>query len=129
MEPGVVIKNGSGLYDANRLTPHMVVSLLRTVYRDPMIGPEYVSQLAIGGVDGTLHKRFGNRAQHRAIRAKTGTLDDVIALSGFVIGPPGKSPIAFSVMCNHVAGKGSAAREGIDALVRVIYDKQWGERE
>ncbi len=126
MEPGVVIKNGSGLYDANRLTPHLVVSLLRVVYRDPTIAPEYVAQLAIGGVDGTLHKRFGNRAQHRAIRAKTGTLDDVIALSGFVIGPPGKSPIAFSVLCNHVAGKGGAAREGIDALVRTIYDRQWG---
>jgi len=129
MEQGVVIKNGSGLYDANRLTPHLVVSLLRTVYRDPTIAPEYVSQLAIGGVDGTLHKRFGNRAAHRAIRAKTGTLDDVIALSGYVIGPPGKSPIAFSVLCNHVAGKGGAAREGIDALVRAIYDKQWGHSE
>ena len=126
MEPGVVIKNGSGLYDANRLTTSMVVSLLRTVYRDPTIAPEYIAQLAIGGVDGTLHKRFSNRSQHRAIRAKTGTLDDVIALSGFVIGPPGKSPIAFSILCNHVAGKGAAAREGIDALVRTIYDRQWG---
>ena len=126
MEPGVVIKNGSGLYDANRETASLLANVLRLAYRDPSMEAEYVAQLSIGGVDGTLHKRFLNRREHRAIRAKTGTLDDVIALSGYVLGPAGKSPIAFSVMMNNVEGKGGYAREAIDSLVRAIYDKQYG---
>jgi D-alanyl-D-alanine carboxypeptidase/D-alanyl-D-alanine-endopeptidase (penicillin-binding protein 4) len=126
LDQGAVIKNGSGLYDANRVTTSMLANVIRYAIRDSSIGPEYVAQLAIGGVDGTLHKRFLNRRAHRAIRAKTGTLDDVIALSGVVYGPPGKSPIVFSVLCNKVGGKGATAREAIDAMVRAIYDKQWG---
>jgi D-alanyl-D-alanine carboxypeptidase/D-alanyl-D-alanine-endopeptidase (penicillin-binding protein 4) len=126
LDQGAVIKNGSGLYDANRVTTSMLANVIRWAVRDPSVGPEYVAQLAIGGVDGTLHKRFLNRRAHRAIRAKTGTLDDVIALSGVVYGPPGKSPIVFSVLCNKVGGKGATAREAIDSMVRAIYDKQWG---
>ena len=126
MEPGVVIKNGSGLYDANRETASLLANVLRMAYRDPSLQAEYVAQLSIGGVDGTLHKRFLNRREHHAIRAKTGTLDDVIALSGYVLGPAGKSPLAFSVMMNRVEGKGGYAREAIDALVRAIYEKQYG---
>jgi D-alanyl-D-alanine carboxypeptidase/D-alanyl-D-alanine-endopeptidase (penicillin-binding protein 4) len=126
LDQGAIIKNGSGLYDANRVTTSMLANVIRYAIRDSTIGPEYVAQLSIGGVDGTLHKRFLNRRAHRAIRAKTGTLDDVIALSGVVYGPPGKSPVVFSVLCNKVGGKGSTAREAIDAMVRAIYDKQWG---
>src|SRR5207245_1373220 len=101
---GVVIKNGSGLFDANRVTAHSAAMLLRYVWRDTAIQPEFLAQLAVGGVDGTLHKRFRMDTTRRRVRAKTGTLDDVIALSGYVLGPPGKGPIAFSIFFNKVAG-------------------------
>jgi serine-type D-Ala-D-Ala carboxypeptidase/endopeptidase (penicillin-binding protein 4) len=126
-DAGVIIKNGSGLFDSNRATAHSMSELLRFAWRDPAIQPEFVAQLSIGGVDGTLHKRF--RAEHarRAVRAKTGTLEDAIALSGYVLGPPGKGPIAFSIMFNHVAGKASAARIAADNLVEHIAKRQWSE--
>ncbi len=124
---GVVIKNGSGLYDANRVTAWSTVSLLRWAYRTPRMGPEYVAQLAIGGVDGTLHKRFRSERDRRSIRAKTGTLDDAIALSGYVIGPPNKSPIAFSIMFNKVAGKASGARVQADKLAMAIVKYLYGD--
>ncbi len=124
---GVVIKNGSGLYDANRVTAWSTVSLLRWAYRTPRIGPEYVAQLAIGGVDGTLHKRFRSERERRSIRAKTGTLDDAIALSGYVVGPPNKSPIAFSIMFNKVAGKASGARVQADKLAMAIVKYLYGD--
>ena len=82
MDAGVVIKNGSGLFDANRVTAFGTVQLLRWAWRDPAVQPEYVAQLSVGGVDGTLHKRFRQELTRRRVRAKTGTLDDVIALSG-----------------------------------------------
>ena len=60
------------------------------------------------------HKRLRSEAKHRSIRAKTGTLDDTIALSGYVLGPPGKGPIAFSILFNKVDGKASSARTAAD---------------
>jgi serine-type D-Ala-D-Ala carboxypeptidase/endopeptidase (penicillin-binding protein 4) len=124
-DAGLVIKNGSGLFDSNRVTAFSVAKLLRHCWQDSSIKNEYVAQLAIGGVDGTLHKRFRDTRAHRAVRAKTGTLDDAIALSGYVLGPAGKNTIAFSILFNHVAGHAASARMAADKLVELIYERQW----
>ncbi|MFO0677219.1 MAG: D-alanyl-D-alanine carboxypeptidase/D-alanyl-D-alanine-endopeptidase [Polyangiaceae bacterium] len=124
-DEGVVIKNGSGLYDANRVTASSVVRLLRAAYRDPAVQPEFLEQLAIGGVDGTLRRRFASERGRRAVRAKTGTLDDAIALSGYVMGPPGKGAVAFSVLFNKVEGKAAGARSVADKLVELVARKVW----
>lgn len=124
-DTGLVIKNGSGLFDANRVTAHSVVSLLRHAYRDSSLQTEFLAQLAIGGVDGTLAKRFRNLRATRVVRAKTGTLDDVIALSGYVLGPSGKGPVAFSILFNKVSGKGAGARAAADKLVELIAKETW----
>jgi D-alanyl-D-alanine carboxypeptidase/D-alanyl-D-alanine-endopeptidase (penicillin-binding protein 4) len=119
-DPGVVLKNGSGLFDADRVTAAGTAALLRWAWRDPAIQPEYVAQLAVGGVDGTLRKRFRSDLTRRRVRAKTGTLDDVIALSGYVLRDAGRGPIAFSLFFNHVAGKQDGARHAADRLVELI---------
>ncbi len=119
-DTGVVIKNGSGLFDANRVTAWSTVELLRWAYRDPAIQPEYLSQLSVGGVDGTLHKRFHQELTRRRVRAKTGTLDDVISLSGYVLRDGGRSPLAFSIFFNHVGGKQDGARHAADRLVELV---------
>ncbi len=124
-DTGLVVKNGSGLFDANRTTAHSMAKLLRFVWQDPSLRGEFVSQLAIGGVDGTLHKRFRDLRTHRAVRAKTGTLDDAIALSGYVLAPSGKSTIGFAILFNKVSGKGGAARAAADKLVETIHERQW----
>ena len=72
-----------------------------------------------------LHKRFREKRAHRAVRAKTGTLDDAIALSGYVLAPGGKNTIVFSIMFNRVSGRAAAARHAADKLVDMIYDRQW----
>ncbi len=118
-DPGVVLKNGSGLFDADRVTAFSTASLLRWAWRDPEIEPEYLAQLAIGGVDGTLRKRFRGEITKRRVRAKTGTLDDAIALSGYLL-REGKGPIAFSILYNRVAGKQDVARRSADRLVELI---------
>lgn len=125
-DEGLVIKNGSGLYDANRVTTSSITALLRSAWQDTAIQPEYVAQLSIGGVDGTLHGRFTSEHARRAVRAKTGTLDDAIALSGYVLGPPGKEPIAFSILFNKIPGHAAHARGDADKLVRAIVRAQWG---
>jgi D-alanyl-D-alanine carboxypeptidase/D-alanyl-D-alanine-endopeptidase (penicillin-binding protein 4) len=119
-DAGVVIKNGSGLFDADRVTAYSTVELLRWAWREPAVQPEYVAQLSVGGVDGTLHKRFRQELTRRHVRAKTGTLDDVIALSGYLLRDGGKGPLAFSIFFNHVAGKQDGARHAADRLVELV---------
>jgi D-alanyl-D-alanine carboxypeptidase/D-alanyl-D-alanine-endopeptidase (penicillin-binding protein 4) len=124
-EEGTVIKNGSGLYDANRVTASETVKLLRAAYRDSAISTEYLAQLSIGGVDGTLHKRFRELKDRRNLRAKTGTLEATAALSGYVLAPSTKSPIAFSIIVNNVAGKVTGTRTAMDKCADAIVRHLW----
>ena len=119
-DTGLVIKNGSGLFDTDRTTAASVVALLRAAWKDPALQPEFVAQLAVGGVDGTLKHRFRGGHARRLVRAKTGTLEDAAALSGYVLSPSGRGTVAFSIILNHVAGKVAAARAAADALVETI---------
>ncbi|MBI5533204.1 MAG: D-alanyl-D-alanine carboxypeptidase/D-alanyl-D-alanine-endopeptidase [Deltaproteobacteria bacterium] len=120
LDDGTVIKNGSGLYDTNRVTANTFTRVLRAAYLDPSFGSEYVSHLAIGGVDGTLHGRFNNLKKLRLVRAKTGTLNDVTALSGYVLSPGSRAPFAFSIVINGVAGKVTGARAALDKCASSI---------
>jgi D-alanyl-D-alanine carboxypeptidase/D-alanyl-D-alanine-endopeptidase (penicillin-binding protein 4) len=124
---GMVLRNGSGLFDSNRVTAWSLTSLLRWAIREPAVGPEFVAQLATGGVDGTLQKRFRNAPMKRNVRAKTGTLKDVISLAGYVMPPPGRSPVAFAIVFNDVEGKAAGARAAADKLVELVARRLWAK--
>ncbi len=126
LDAGVSVKNGSGLFDANRATAHELASVLRWAYREPSIHGEMLTILSIGGVDGTLHGRFRHEHARRAVRAKTGTLDDAVALSGYVLAPPGKSAVAFSILINNCKGHVPQARGFADKIVAAIVKEVWG---
>jgi serine-type D-Ala-D-Ala carboxypeptidase/endopeptidase (penicillin-binding protein 4) len=81
--------------------------------------------LSIGGADGTLRSRFRHTKDRRIVRAKTGTLDAVASLSGYVLAPPGKSPIAFSILVNKISGKVGEGRKVIDQCVSAIVKYLW----
>jgi serine-type D-Ala-D-Ala carboxypeptidase/endopeptidase (penicillin-binding protein 4) len=115
--PGMRIRNGSGLFDANRVSATSLTRILELAYADPRIGPELTAALAIGGVDGTLAARFSKKAAERRVRAKTGTLSSVISLSGYLFGP---RPLAFAFLMNGLPGKQSEARRRIDAVVEAL---------
>jgi serine-type D-Ala-D-Ala carboxypeptidase/endopeptidase (penicillin-binding protein 4) len=88
--------NGSGLGHQNRVSASGMIALLRHLYFDLRIGPELMQSLSVGGVDGTTRNRFrGSSAAHR-VRAKTGTLNGVSCLSGFV--GDGSEILAFSIL-------------------------------
>lgn len=111
--------NGSGLFDANRFSARQLATVLRAVWNDQTIRNEFVSQLAIGGVDGTLSGRYREAPMLRNVRAKTGTLASVTALSGYVLAPPGRSTVAFSIMINGAGGvgRGRALQEDLVSAV------------
>jgi D-alanyl-D-alanine carboxypeptidase/D-alanyl-D-alanine-endopeptidase (penicillin-binding protein 4) len=87
-----------------------------------------VAHLAIGGVDGTLERRLTDLPAPRVVRAKTGTLDDAIALSGYVLGPSPARAYAFSVLINGARGRQAAARVLADGVARACADDLWGAR-
>jgi serine-type D-Ala-D-Ala carboxypeptidase/endopeptidase (penicillin-binding protein 4) len=127
-DEGVVVKNGSGLFDANRVTAWSTTLLLRTALRDTSIASDFVAQLATGGVDGTLRGRFRSWSNKGAVRAKTGTLNSVASLSGYVLAPPGRSPLAFSILVTEIPGKVSGARPLIDKIVEAAAKEVWADR-
>lgn len=114
---GVVIKNGSGLFDGNRYSAELLVQVLAAMEDNPRIYQDFVSHLAMGGTDGTLEKRMKSSDLAARIRAKTGTLRSFIALSGYIQRTRGRSPAAFSVIVSGIGGQHGALRSRIDALV------------
>ncbi len=121
----VTVVNGSGLFQGNRIAAGDLAHVLASVYQSPAIRDEYVASLAIGGVDGTLEGRLRDLPAPRIVRAKTGTLDDAIALSGYVLGREPGSAIAFSVLVNGARGHHGPARQLCDDVARAIADDLW----
>ncbi len=110
-----VMKNGSGLNDANRFSAAQSNRLLvHMIERFPVM-PEYLSALGIAGKDGTLKYRFEGSDAVGRLRAKTGTLETVSALSGYVQAVGGER-FVFSVMVNDFAGRAGTVVPHIDAL-------------
>ena len=121
---GSRIMNGSGLFDANLISSLTLVQVLQAAYGNPAIRPEFLSQLAIGGTDGTLRSRFKARATKGRIRAKTGTLARVDALSGYVLSPQGRSVVAFSLIVNGVAEHWDS-RARMDRVATALAEHVW----
>jgi len=122
---GATMVNGSGLFKGGAVAPDTLARLLVFMLREPALRPEYLSQLAVAGVDGTLGSRLSDLKHPRIVRAKTGTLDDVVALSGYVAGPGPSRTLAFSFLINGCAGKQSLARSLVDDLVRAMVAYLW----
>jgi D-alanyl-D-alanine carboxypeptidase/D-alanyl-D-alanine-endopeptidase (penicillin-binding protein 4) len=96
---GYYYGNGSGLYASNRFSPRQLVQLLGAAYRDFRWGPDLMASLSIAGVDGTISRRMARGPAAGLVRAKTGTLDGVSTLSGYVA-TDGRAPLAFAVLVN-----------------------------
>jgi serine-type D-Ala-D-Ala carboxypeptidase/endopeptidase (penicillin-binding protein 4) len=83
---GVRIVDGSGLSSLNRLTAAAVIGILVVAWHDPEIRPAFMHSLAVAGVNGTLEDRLERPPARGAVLAKTGTLAESSALSGYARG-------------------------------------------
>jgi len=94
-----VIRNASGLNDANRMSAAQMTRILRHMGAGFATSAEYVSSVPIAGKDGTLRNRFSGSEAESHLRAKTGTLENVSALAGYVEARSGRR-YAFTFMVN-----------------------------
>ena len=76
-----VLVNGSGLSRQLSMPPYIVTAVLTDMYESPVYGTEYVSSLAIAGVDGTLRRRLKNGEFTAMVRGKTGSINGVYCLA------------------------------------------------
>jgi len=112
VEPGVVIADGSGLSRENRLTCSLLVKLLTAYYSNKVL----YDSLPIAGWDGTLKNRMLNSLAKGNLRAKTGTMTGVSALSGYVTTRDRKT-IVFSMIFNNFKTSASTIKREVEDYI------------
>jgi len=115
--PGLVIENGSGLSRNERVTAGGLAQLLAAADRSGA-REEFASSLAVAATDGTVQKRFQNGTVAGQALLKTGTLEGVKALAGYVIDAQGRRWIVVAIINHPNAVRGQAA---LDGLVQWVY--------
>ncbi|MGA9582369.1 MAG: D-alanyl-D-alanine carboxypeptidase/D-alanyl-D-alanine-endopeptidase [Allosphingosinicella sp.] len=114
---GYSFSDGSGMSTYNRVAPRAMIRFLRWAGGQPW-GPAWRESLPVGGVDGTLARRFKGSALERRLFAKTGSLNATSALSGYMIGKSGRTLI-FSAYANDIP-EGAAATAAMDAALLMV---------
>jgi D-alanyl-D-alanine carboxypeptidase/D-alanyl-D-alanine-endopeptidase (penicillin-binding protein 4) len=120
VDPGdFLFYDGSGLSPQDMITPRAATTLLAYAAKQPW-GDAFHATLPIAGVDGSLAGRFDHSPVKGKFFAKTGTLSEVNALSGYLITQSGKTVI-LSILCNDHDPSGQASHKAADAIVEAIY--------
>jgi serine-type D-Ala-D-Ala carboxypeptidase/endopeptidase (penicillin-binding protein 4) len=116
----VVLSDASGLAPEDLVTPRAVVTLLRYAETQPW-GGDFASTLPIAGVDGTLENRFNSGPATGLIRAKTGSIANVRAVSGYATSRLGESLI-FCIFVNANPQHGIDATTALDSIAAAMVD-------
>ncbi len=114
--------DGSGLSTADLVTPRAATHLLAYAAGQSW-GASYRASLPVGGTDGSLASRFTGAAAKGHVFAKTGTLNETNALSGYVQTASGRT-LAFSILVNNHAPDSTATLSVMDAIVEAIIAKE-----
>ncbi|MBA3396400.1 MAG: D-alanyl-D-alanine carboxypeptidase/D-alanyl-D-alanine-endopeptidase [Deltaproteobacteria bacterium] len=113
-------ENGSGLYASSEVTPQQLVAMLAAAHKDYRIGPDLLASLPIGGFDGTLSRRWHGKPPRGRVRAKTGTLEKVNTLAGYIAVDPAHV-LAFAILVNDIpTGQRPLVRAMIDEMVEIM---------
>ncbi len=107
--------DGSGLSRQNLVSPRATAKLLRYAAKQSW-GAQYIQSLPVAGVDGTLSGRFKALPAAAILQAKTGSLDHVNALSGYLTTARGQR-LVFSIFGNNNAIANKKASDVIDEIV------------
>ncbi|NOX71062.1 MAG: D-alanyl-D-alanine carboxypeptidase/D-alanyl-D-alanine-endopeptidase [Gammaproteobacteria bacterium] len=113
------LDNGAGLSRTSRMTARQLAGLLRYAYKQSYM-PEFLSSMSISGLDGTLSRRFRNDILTGKAHIKTGTLDHVTAIAGYVQSRSGDR-YAVVALQNHEDIHRGPGEEVQEALLRWVY--------
>jgi serine-type D-Ala-D-Ala carboxypeptidase/endopeptidase (penicillin-binding protein 4) len=114
----LVIENGSGLSRTERIAPRVMGRMLVAAFKSPLM-PEFVSSMPLVGLDGTMKKRLRDTDVSGKGHIKTGRLDDVRAIAGYVQAASGKYYVVVSFINHRNADGGTGVH---DALLQWVYE-------
>jgi len=110
--------DGSGMSPADKITPRAFTRLLSYASRQSW-GAAWRQTLPIAGVDGTLDRRFNDSQLKGRMWAKTGTLNEVNTLCGYLTAASGRT-VAFSILVNNRRPGNDAEEQAIDRIAEAI---------
>lgn len=117
----LVVSNGSGLAREARISPGLLNQVLQHVYKSPYMA-EFIASLPINGVDGTMRNRLRESRMRGNMHVKTGSLDGVAAVAGFVTARSGKQYTVVGILNDEQADRGPGV-ELMDALLAWVFEQ------
>jgi len=117
--PELALENGSGLSRTERISAGDLAALLQAAWRSPVM-PELISSMPIVGIDGTMRKRLKSDGVAGQGHIKTGLLNDVRAMAGYVLDRAGRRQVVVMIV-NHPSAH--ETQPAMDALLRWVYER------
>jgi D-alanyl-D-alanine carboxypeptidase/D-alanyl-D-alanine-endopeptidase (penicillin-binding protein 4) len=112
-DTGMVLENGSGLSRLEKISARQLAGVLQQGVRSKW-SPEFQASLPLAGVDGTMRRRLKDSPAFERARIKTGGLNNVMAIAGYVPDAAGQQCIVVAMINTERAASGRAA---LDALI------------
>jgi D-alanyl-D-alanine carboxypeptidase/D-alanyl-D-alanine-endopeptidase (penicillin-binding protein 4) len=117
--PELSIENGSGLSRSERVSPSTLGRMLVASFQSPTM-PEFMASLPLAGYDGTMRRRVNDQTVAGRAHIKTGTLNEVRTIAGYVLAASGKRYVVVCMINHPNAIRGDEAQ---DALLQWVYDR------
>lgn len=118
---GTNIVDGSGISRFDQVTAGALVGLLEKIYFNIKQFDDFYNSLSIAGVDGTLKKRMIGTSAENNFRGKTGTLNGVSSIAGYVTNAE-DDDIIICLMFEFTQGGASKYKDIQDRIVEIIAD-------
>ena len=115
----LVLENGSGLSRNEKVTPRLMAETLLHANANPFM-PEFIASLSIIGLDGTARNRFKRREEAGHAHIKTGTIDNVSAMAGFVDAKSGRRFVVVGLL-NHTEAQYRMGEQIWNALIQWVF--------
>ena len=125
--PELLVDNGSGLSRDARISAKSIGRLLLHAYESPQM-PEFMGSLAVTGVDGTMHTRFRGDPLAKRAHIKTGSLDDVSTMAGYVLDRDGRRWVVV-LMINQPGLTSWRGRQIQDVVLGWVFDRTVGRQQ
>ncbi len=118
---GTEIVDGSGISRSDQATPIAINGILEKMYFDLLHFDDFYNSLSIAGVDGTLRGRLIGTTAENNFRGKTGTLNGVSSLAGYLATPTGDDLI-ITIMFEFTKGGWGYYRDIQDQIISLLLD-------
>jgi D-alanyl-D-alanine carboxypeptidase/D-alanyl-D-alanine-endopeptidase (penicillin-binding protein 4) len=115
----VVIADGSGISRYDLTSAETIVALLVAMTHQQALYPLWYNTLPVAGVNGTLSHRMKGTPAESNVRAKTGTLQGLSSLSGYVTDADGEQ-LVFSILMQHYPRSARAYRQVQDRIASFL---------